>query len=133
MNTATVTGTRPATVMRPLGALRLTARGRRFARLASWLAVTVVVAAVALLLWLLAASLVAPGASAGDGSSAKAVAVANVDTVEVVVRPGDSLWGIAQKYAPTDDPRSVVAAVVEFNELPDAAVQAGAVIKVPRG
>lgn len=116
--------------------LRLTARGRRVVRVAAWSVVTTVVATVVLLAWLIIAAALAPGASAGDGSPAVVDALQSGPSggvTEVVVRPGDTLWGIAREHAPGQDPRSVVAAVVELNDLPDAQVQAGASVLVPRG
>lgn len=133
MSAATVGSTRSTEA----GAqLRLTARGRRVVRLGGWLVVTAVVVLALLLAWLVAASVVAPGASAGDGSGAVRSGVEvrePQEVVEVVVLPGDTLWGIAREHAPSQDPRSVVAAVVELNDLSDAAVQAGEALRVPVG
>ncbi|MDH2444985.1 LysM peptidoglycan-binding domain-containing protein [Amnibacterium sp. CER49] len=49
----------------------------------------------------------------------------------VVVHAGDSLWSIAQRVAPTRDPRDVVATLERVNALPDAGIRAGQAIAVP--
>lgn len=120
-----------------LGApLRLTSRGRAVVRLGAWLAVTAVAVLVVLLVWLVAASVVAPGASAGDGTKTVRTGVGAVQPQEVahvVAQPGDTLWGIAREYAPAQDPRSIVAAVVELNDLSGTGVQVGKALRVPVG
>lgn len=131
---AATAGSRPST---DVGApLRLTVRGRAVVRAGAWLAVTTIAALVVLLGWLVVASAVAPGASAGDGTAGVSTgtgAVSVQEVVDVVVLPGDSLWGIAREHSPTKDPRSVVAAVVELNDLSGTGVQAGQVLRVPVG
>jgi hypothetical protein len=50
----------------------------------------------------------------------------------VVVEPGGTLWGIAQRYAPEGiDKRAYVDAVIELNDLPGAP-HAGQRIVLPR-
>ena len=50
----------------------------------------------------------------------------------VVVEAGDTLWGIAERYAPDGiDPRAYVDAVIELNELPGMP-RAGQQIVLPR-
>ncbi|MEV5572966.1 LysM peptidoglycan-binding domain-containing protein [Spirillospora sp. NPDC052269] len=39
--------------------------------------------------------------------------------VRVVVRPGDTLWGIAGRVEPGADPRRTVTRILELNGLPD--------------
>ena len=128
--------TAPTPSARQAAPLRLTARGRRVVRAGAWSAVTVVAALVVLLCWLVVASVVAPGASAGDGTGGVATGVGTTapqEVVQVVVLPGDTLWGIAREHAPSADPRSVVAAVVELNDLSGTGVAAGDALKVPVG
>lgn len=48
-----------------------------------------------------------------------------------VVMPGDTLWGIATREAPRDDPREVVARLVELNALRGAGLRVGQRIAVP--
>ncbi|MGN6741998.1 MAG: LysM peptidoglycan-binding domain-containing protein [Amnibacterium sp.] len=49
----------------------------------------------------------------------------------VVVGTGDSLWSLAERLAPSSDPRDVVAELERANGLRGAAVQAGARLVVP--
>ncbi len=52
--------------------------------------------------------------------------------VPVVVRPGDTLWGIAGRAEPGTDPRPTVRRILELNGLPDdAIVQPGQRLRVP--
>lgn len=54
-------------------------------------------------------------------------------TAVVVVQPGESLWAIAERVAPTTDPRSTILLIRELNGLPSGAVpQAGQGLVVPR-
>lgn len=118
--------------------LVLTRRGRRAIRAAVLVTTTSVVALLLVLAWLGAAASVAPAASAGDGrpgvvsgALSSRLAAEAPERVEVVVRPGDTLWQIARSNAPDRDPRSVVADIVRLNDLPSTAVAAGAVLVVP--
>ncbi|WP_042500274.1 LysM peptidoglycan-binding domain-containing protein [Thermaerobacter marianensis] len=53
-------------------------------------------------------------------------------SVVVVVRPGDTLWEVAQRYGRTDrDPRDVVAAIMEASGLSTAQLRPGMVLVVP--
>ncbi|MER7012941.1 LysM peptidoglycan-binding domain-containing protein [Saccharopolyspora sp. NPDC000359] len=52
-------------------------------------------------------------------------------TALVEVRVGDTLRGIAERVAPDDDPRAVVARIAELNGLGSATVEAGRVLVVP--
>lgn len=49
----------------------------------------------------------------------------------VTVRPGDSLWSVAGRVAPRSDPRDVVQAVVDLNQLTSTAVTPGQRLAVP--
>jgi Tfp pilus assembly protein FimV len=55
--------------------------------------------------------LVFPGLARGDGPDRPAA------RVTYVVRPGDTLWAIAQRTAPARDPREVVYQLVRDNHL----------------
>lgn len=120
--------------LRRRGGLVLTRRGRRLLRALSWLTVTVGLALGLVLLWVTVAASVAPGAAAGDGGRGTTSVSGDagpIDTVEVVVGPGDTLWQIARERSPERDPRAVVADVVRLNELSSAGVQAGQTVLVP--
>ncbi len=103
----------PATVP-----LRLTRRGR-------------VVAAVAAALLLAALSLViAASAQATNHPVARA---AQQNLTQVTVRPGQSLWSVAESADPDADTRVVIQQIVELNGLTGAVVFAGQRLWVPHG
>ena len=72
------------------------------------------------------------GALAGMVSPAPATAVAQVsaDTTTTVVRPGQSLWDIAEASGALDVP-GAVARIVELNDLQGTTVRAGQTLEVP--
>jgi LysM repeat protein len=99
--------------------LRLTRRGRLVLR-------TLVV--VLMLLAMTASGLaLARGARAADGPAPAVVVHTHV------VLPGETLWAIAQRVAPRDDPRDTVARIAEFNSLASTAVHAGQHLALPPG
>ena len=50
----------------------------------------------------------------------------------VVVGAGETLWDIASRVAPSEDPRTVIAEIVELNALEDAgSVRVGQRLEVP--
>ncbi len=54
------------------------------------------------------------------------------DTTDYRVKPGDSLWQIAQVHGPEDaDTRRLVAAIEKLNQIDGGALQAGQVIEIP--
>ncbi len=129
--------TRPAPERHAPGGLHLTRRGRRLVRVVLWTFLTAAAAVLLVAAWLGVAATVAPGAVAGDGGSGVgsglhgAAGQTEVDTAEVVVAPGDTLWQIARSSAPDRDPRSVVGQIVSINGLTSTGVQVGAVLEVP--
>ena len=48
-----------------------------------------------------------------------------------VVRPGDTLWSIATRFAPSTDPRIVVDAIRSANGLDPAALVPGQQLSIP--
>ena len=52
---------------------------------------------------------------------------------QVVVRPGQTLWSIAQRAEPSADPRVVVQQIIEVNALNSPVIQPGESLWVPRG
>ncbi|GEM_PF-361973 len=107
---------RPATV-------RLTRRGRLvLGALAAAAAVT------AAALWL---ALGGPARASGSGVTGSG-ARGGGSMARVVVRPGDSLWGIAGRVDPSADPRVITAEIVADNGLAGTAIRAGQVLWVPR-
>lgn len=47
------------------------------------------------------------------------------------VRPGDTLWGISERYLPDVDPRIGVEWISEANELDTAIIHPGDILNVP--
>jgi nucleoid-associated protein YgaU len=52
-------------------------------------------------------------------------------TTRYVVRPGDTLWAIAVRQAPGDDPRQVIAAIVRDNGVDPGTLLPGQVLDLP--
>jgi Tfp pilus assembly protein FimV len=50
---------------------------------------------------------------------------------KVVVRPGETLWAIALRARPGQDPRQEVYAIEQANHLSSATLTAGEVVMVP--
>ncbi|MBI5161042.1 MAG: LysM peptidoglycan-binding domain-containing protein [Micrococcales bacterium] len=99
--------------------LRITPRGR---------AVVAVLLAVPLAAGTVAFGL-GQGAAADGGVRTASVGASSFRYV--TVGTGESLWSVAQRIAPSADPRDVVADLVEFNQLGSASVQAGERLAVP--
>ncbi len=104
---------RPATVP-----LRLTRRGR-------------VVVAVAAALLLAALSLVI--AASAQATNHPLTRAAQQNLTQVTVRPGQSLWSVAESADPGADTRVVIQQIVELNGLTGAVVFAGQRLWVPQG
>ena len=106
---------RPRPVARPNARpVRLTLRGR----------IVVLLALVALTFAVLAMV----GGPAGSTGSAH-----HPSARTVVVEPGQTLWDIARRVAPEQDPRNVIAEIVDLNALTDAgAIRVGQPLYVPQ-
>ena len=80
----------------------------------------------------LACSGLAIGALAGMAWAAPTTAVAQVqaDTTTTVVRPGQSLWDIAEASGTADVPR-MVARIAELNDLKGTTIRAGQTLEIP--
>lgn len=113
--TPTVLGHRP----RVSHGVRLTRRGR----------VVVTLAALVLLLVAFALGRV-------DGSTAEAAVAAVTPTssgqvlTQTVVQPGETLWQIAQRVAPDNDPREVIRTIRQLNDL-EGTLRAGQLLVLP--
>jgi LysM repeat protein len=66
----------------------------------------------------------APAKAGGEAGQA-------TETVSVNVAPGETLWSLANEFAPDRDPRDVVAEIVELNGLGSSVVQAGQAVALP--
>jgi len=102
--------------------LRLTRRGR-----------LVVTAAAALLI--AAISMAAAGAvqAAQNGHRRPGAAPGGAAVAQVVVRPGQSLWTIAENADPAADARVVIQQIIQMNSLSGHTVLPGQTLWVPRG
>ncbi len=123
--TAATTGAAPSgpVTSRPVPApVRLTRRGR----IVVGVLITMVAAATTALIWLAVAG------QADAASHVRTGGPAGHSMLRVVVRPGQTLWGIAAKADPYADPRAVIQEIVDDNALAGTSVQAGQVIWVPR-
>lgn len=101
----------------PRTRLRLTTRGRRvFAALA---ALPIVIAVVIAVL------------SGGTAVASREDGAPSGTYAEVTVMAGESLWSIAERIAPTTDPRDVVADIARLNALSGGAVMAGQRLAIP--
>ena len=99
--------------------LRLTRRGRIVVAVAAALLVTVI-------------SLLAAGAAQAT-SHALPPGAARQNLATVVVRPGQSLWSVAESADPDQDTRAVIQQIVDLNSLSGDVVYAGEQLWVPRG
>lgn len=96
--------------------LRLTRRGRRV--LAGLCALP------------LAGALSLAAISGGDALASR-VATSEASFASVTVLPGDSLWSLAQRVAPSVDPRDAIDAIARLNALDSSTVRAGQVLSIP--
>lgn len=80
----------------------------------------------------LALLLVAPSLASGHGPwhTETRVAYAKRGSIRYTVKPGDTLWSIARRIAPGQDPRPVVDALIANNHL-QGSLQAGQAIDLP--
>ena len=101
--------------------VRLTRRGR--------IVVTILLAAVSLLLAALAWMAVAARAQAADGGLPPGAVYRNLTSV--VVHPGQTLWSIAAQAEPAADPRAVMQQIIDLNALRGTSVEPGQHLWVP--
>ena len=85
-----------------------------------------------LLLVALGSLLLLAAISAGRTGSQAATYVENGPTVQqATVQPGETLWAVAQRIAPKNDPRDVVAQIRRINHLSTSSLQAGQQLLLP--
>jgi hypothetical protein len=112
-------GIRPsATASSTASPLRLTRRGR--------IVVTAMVA-------LLAAGLSLAIAGAAQATGHSASQRTGPGLAQVVVRPGQTLWSVAENADPNSDPRQVIQQIAQLNALTSGTLMAGQRLWVPRG
>ena len=103
----------------PVAPLRLTRRGR-----------VVIAIAAALLATMVSLLLAGVAQATNDGPSPRA---ARQNLVQVIVRPGQSLWSVAESADPDQDTRAVIQQIIDLNSLNGDTVLAGQQLWVPRG
>ncbi|MBC7375301.1 MAG: LysM peptidoglycan-binding domain-containing protein [Frankiales bacterium] len=52
-------------------------------------------------------------------------------TGQITVQQGESLWTVARRLAPLNDPRDVIAQIVRLNDLSDSQLQIGQQLRLP--
>lgn len=102
--------------------IRLTRRGR----IVVGTLIGIAVAAVAAVIWLAVAG------QAQASGNAKAGPPAGSTVARVVVKPGQTLWGIAAQVDPGADPRVIIPQIVDMNSLSNTNISVGQVLWVPR-
>ncbi len=85
-----------------------------------------------------ASALLAAGLSLVIATGAQAVSHGGSDAgqqgvAKITVRPGQSLWSVAESADPNADPRSVIQQITELNGLTADTVMPGQSLWVPRG
>ena len=103
----------------PVAPLRLTRRGR-----------VVIAIAAALLVTMVSLLLAGVAQATNDGPSPRA---ARENLVQVIVRPGQSLWSVAESADPDQDTRAVIQQIIDLNSLNGDTVLAGQRLWIPRG
>jgi hypothetical protein len=103
----------------PAAPLRLTRRGR-----------VVIAIAAALLVTMVSLLLAGVAQATNHGPSSRA---ARQNLVQVLVRPGQSLWSVAKSADPDQDTRAVIQQIIDLNSLSGDTVLAGQQLWVPRG
>lgn len=48
-----------------------------------------------------------------------------------VVQPGDTLWSVAARHAPSDDPYGIIEEIRRLNDLPDHTIHPGQQLVLP--
>jgi nucleoid-associated protein YgaU len=109
----------------PANPVRLTRRGR-----------IVVTAAVVLTIGAASFALAGAAQATGHGNGhvhSGAPAGPGSGMTKVVIRPGQSLWSVAESYDPDADTRVVIQEILQMNSLNSDQVRPGQVLWVPRG
>ena len=112
--TSSPTTTSPITSSPITSSVRLTRRGR------------------ALLLVLLVGLVLIAFSLGRVGSHADTGHAATAPLAQTTVHAGETLWAVAQRVAPGQDPRAVVQRIREINHLDGGVVQAGQQLLLPR-
>ena len=72
------------------------------------------------------------GRTASEAAGPTSNAAVTADVVQhTTVQPGDSLWSVARRVAPENDPREVVEQIRRLNDLTSAEIQVGQQLLLP--
>ena len=66
-----------------------------------------------------------------QASGSQVASAEKVSFEYVTVMSGDTLWAIAERHAPTRDPRDFISEIIALNNLSDSVVDAGMRIALP--
>jgi hypothetical protein len=69
--------------------------------------------------------------SVNAGANSERPTEAGAKFITVTVTPGDTVWSLAERLAPTSDLRAFVSEVIEINSLASADLAAGQKIRIP--
>ena len=72
--------------------------------------------------------------SLGRANSQAVVTAGEASTAveQITVQSGESLWAVARRIAPENDPREVIAQIRRLNQLEDSQLQAGQQLLLPK-
>jgi Tfp pilus assembly protein FimV len=107
----------PSTRNAPARPAQLTRRGR------------LLLSALTLVLFVAGAVLASGGGLASAGTEPSSPSASTAE--RVTVRPGETLWAIAQREVPGVDPRETIARILDLNALQSSTVRAGSVLLIP--
>jgi nucleoid-associated protein YgaU len=111
---------------RPVAGARTPIKLTRRGRVVVGMLIGLLVAAMAFLIWFAVAGQAQASSQVGPAGPA------NAGVSRVVVRPGETLWGIAAKADPDADPRATIDEIIDLNSLRGTAVQVGQVLLIPK-
>ena len=66
-----------------------------------------------------------------NSQAAPTAGEAPVSVEQITVQPGESLWAVARRIAPQNDPREVIGQIRRLNGLQDSQLQAGQQLLLP--
>ncbi|MBE3589415.1 MAG: LysM peptidoglycan-binding domain-containing protein [Firmicutes bacterium] len=69
--------------------------------------------------------------AAGAARNPSAARAPHVQAGVLIVQSGDTLWSLAERLAPDEDPRVWIAAVRRVNDLDSAVIRPGQRLRVP--
>lgn len=67
----------------------------------------------------------------GSAQANDSIAGSTTQFAYVTVQPGDTLWSLAQRYAPNRDPRDFIDDLSALNSLDDSVISAGMQLALP--